>query len=521
MKVMYKDVKKWQRIRARVLVQGASKRQVMREMGIHWSTLEKMLRYPIPPGYRRTSNGYGGDDGRQRDSDSNEDLRRQVCSGIQSILSGISALSRKAVPKRDLTRLLGEMRKVGLIATPVSSHLAVKQEFHHWMNKVIQGVESEEMIRGETGTIEHLDLLLSKAVNGSLRDRRRAVTVLAHLRGIPFRMIARFLHKSPTQVSRYWTKYARVGAVDLFTYCPPKPKKADSEEIKSAVFSLLHSPPLAHDMNRTSWKLSDLKKCLSQEGLHVSRDVIREIIEAAGYRWRKAKKVLTSHDPEYARKLERITSILSSLKQDERFFSVDEFGPFAVKMKGGTQLVAPGERTHVPQFQKSKGCLIITAALELATNQVTHFYSKAKNTDEMIKLLDILLQQYRDCRKLFLSWDAGSWHASKALYAKVEDVNERRYRRRHHTPLVELAPLPASAQFLNVIESVFSGMARAIIHNSNYGSVEEAMRAIDRYFKERNEYFRAHPKRAGNKIWGKELVPCIFSEAQNCKDPRW
>jgi hypothetical protein len=32
----------------------------------------------------------------------------------------------------------------------------------------------------------------------------------------------------------------------------------------------------------------------------------------------------------------------------------------------------------------------------------------------------------------------------------------------------------AGAQFLNVIESVFSGMARAIIHNSNYGSIDAA-----------------------------------------------
>jgi len=35
-------------------------------------------------------------------------------------------------------------------------------------------------------------------------------------------------------------------------------------------------------------------------------------------------------------------------------------------------------------------------------------------------------------------------------------------------------PLPAGAQFLNVIESVFSGMARAIIHNSDYESLKHA-----------------------------------------------
>src|ERR1700722_2787875 len=33
------------------------------------------------------------------------------------------------------------------------------------------------------------------------------------------------------------------------------------------------------------------------------------------------------------------------------------------------------------------------------------------------------------------------------------------------------APLPAGAQFLNVIESVFSGMSRAVIHNSVPGSI--------------------------------------------------
>jgi len=46
------------------------------------------------------------------------------------------------------------------------------------------------------------------------------------------------------------------------------------------------------------------------------------------------------------------------------------------------------------------------------------------------------------------------------------------------------------------------------------------MLAIDRYFDERNENFRARPKRAGNKIWGKEIVDPSFDEANNCKDPR-
>jgi len=62
---------------------------------------------------------------------------------------------------------------------------------------------------------------------------------------------------------------------------------------------------------------------------------------------------------------------------------------------------------------------------------------------------------------------------------------------------------------------------RAIIHNSDYKSVDEAKTAIDRYFTERNTYFREHPRRAGKKLWGKEREPAVFSEASNCKDPRY
>jgi len=38
--------------------------------------------------------------------------------------------------------------------------------------------------------------------------------------------------------------------------------------------------------------------------------------------------------------------------------------------------------------------MILTAALELSRNQVTHFYSHAKNTEEMIKMADLLRTEY-------------------------------------------------------------------------------------------------------------------------------
>jgi len=323
---------------------------------------------------------------------------------------------------------------------------------------------------------------------------------------------------------KYYNRYRASGlANDLFPRSrgPKRRIKSQAEATlqKEAVFKVLHSPPSHFGFNRATWKRADLQQALKATGSVLSKRDIHSIIKAAGYRWLKAKQVLTSRDPEYRTKLDSVKNILQGLTEDEGFFSIDEFGPVAVMKRGGRKLVARGESATVPQWQKSKGAVIITAALELSTNQVIHFYSDKKNTAEIIKLLDLVLGRNRHLSRLYLSWDAASWHMSKKLAHRIASNNVMA--EVTGSTRVETAPLPAGAQFLNVIESVFSAMARAILHNSDYSSVPEAKGAIDRYFEERNGYFRAHPKRAGSKIWGHEGGIAAFSEGSNHKDPRY
>jgi hypothetical protein len=246
---------------------------------------------------------------------------------------------------------------------------------------------------------------------------------------------------------------------------------------------------------------------------------IRRVIRAGKYQWRKAKIVLTSNDPDYRAKVDRIKRVLARLTEEQCFFSIDEYGPFSIRLVRGRKLFPPGEIPSVPQWQRSRGKLIITGALELRTNQLTHFYSDKKNTGEMIKMVELLRRQYRAMRKLYISWDVAGWHISTALGERVEFLNG--WAKHDKMPMIELAPLPARAQFLNVIESVFSGMSRAVIHNSDFGGVSQATDLIDKYFSNRNEFYRRHPKRAGRKLWGGERCEPTFREENNCKDPRY
>lgn len=523
---MLKDTRKWQEIRHQVLVRKVSKRQIIRDQCIGWSTLRRVLAHPLPQPYKRSTTGSSTRRGKRTQSQIWQDILQSLATAnatdARSIVTALSAIDPTKATKRDIETLCHQLLANGVVVGTRCDCDSEQAAHHHWLLRIVQGELRVEEVRKELAGVEHLSELVEMAREGNLKQRKKALSVLALLKGISLRCVARFLCIGPNTVFQHWKRYRKEGIQRLFhTYRSHIPRKAKREEVQNAVFSLLHSPPADFGINRTTWTMIDLKVCLAQQGLILSRSVIREVIRAAGYRWRKARIVLTSTDPEYREKLSHIQSILSSMAEDERFFSVDEFGPFSIKMKGGRRLAGPDEFPFVPQIQTSKGFLIITAALELSRNQITHFYSWKKNTVEMLRLLHLLLDQYRGCRKLYFSWDAASWHASKRLYREVDKVNSEQYRTEHGTSLVELAPLPASAQFLNVIESVFSGMAKAIIHNSNYNSVSETMASIDRYFMERNEHFRLHPRRAGKKVWGQELVQAQFDERQNCKDPRW
>ena len=428
--------------------------------------------------------------------------------------------------KRFLKTLKNENQDIKqnqILSNIIEQKKQTEHEFQ-WMLKLLHGrISSLELEKNLTEYLDPDDIkILLQFINDKpLRYRNRAMAVLANLNGISISSITHFLYLDRHTINSYLNKFKSGGVIELLNLQSKRIKKFEKQEYINEVFTILHAPPSSYGINRTTWGIHDIKRIMADKDLKIGKECIGKIIKNAGYSVRKARKVLTSTDPNYREKLDVIIKILSNLKQKEKFFSIDEFGPVAIKIHGGRSFVPHGQVKVIPQWQKNKGSLIVTAALELSTNQITHFYSVKKNTEEMIKLLDILLDKYLDEECLYFSWDAASWHASNELYGKVEEINSSNYRANRKVPVVVLAPLPSGAQFLNVIESVFSGMARAIIHNSNYGSVEECMNSIDHYLLDRNKKFMRNPKRAGKKIWGSEIVKSEFTESNNCKDPRF
>lgn len=216
-----------------------------------------------------------------------------------------------------------------------------------WMIQVLLADDPLPQLLREFPNAVDLSQLAHLLSTGRLRERKKAMAVVASLKRIPVTVTAKCLQLHPRAVTRYFNRYGTGGTTELFRR--RRAKSRDDEQDKQFLFSALHSPPSAHGINRTSWKMDDLHRILNEAGHRMSHERIRGAIKAAGFRWRKAKVVLTSTDPEYRDKLDQVKKILSELKEDEAFFSIDEYGPFAIKIKGGRKRVGPGEKYVVPQ----------------------------------------------------------------------------------------------------------------------------------------------------------------------------
>jgi transposase len=286
------------------------------------------------------------------------------------------------------------------------------------------------------------------------------------------------------------------------TGSPAKPPGSNQlRPATRALIEILHHKPNAYGINRSNWNQASLAEVFGQlYGQRPSKSTVSRLLRQAGLSWKKSKKVLTSPDPLYREKVELLLKTLHSLKADEDLFFVDELGPLPVKRYGGRCFTPKHVIPTHPQNQRSKGSITLYGALSATTNQVSWFYDKTKDSAGMIDMAEILYNQHHNKSRIYLTWDAASWHRSAELVEWADHLNQ--YSRDNGAgPIIEFVPLPSSAQFLDVIEAVFSAMKRAVIHGSDYASEAEMKTAISAHFRNRNEFFSLNPKRAGKKIW--------------------
>jgi transposase len=374
-----------------------------------------------------------------------------------------------------------------------------------WLTDLFNGKQSMDALRAQLPDATDLGLLLKHIKHGSAQQRKKVATVLARKRGISNRLTAKAINASRNTTKQYYRLYFEGGVDKLFARSTRRRPDVDGSCAvrRVRVLELLHHKPNEFGINRTSWTQPALSRAYHQTyGEHISRRAIVKVIRAQGYRWKKARRVLTSPDPCYREKVEVLLGVLHSLTASEVFFFLDEWGPIQVRKRGG-RAYRDTDAT-IARRQILRGTVSLVGALSAISNQMTWGFIGTKDSAAMLDMIEILYNQHVDKTRLYVTWDAVAWHNSSSLLEDLDRFNEDT-RKLATGPIIELVPLPTSSQFLNVIEGVLSGMTRAVVHNSDYESPARMKRAISTHFVERNEFFRENPKRVGKKIWERDF----------------
>jgi len=290
-----------------------------------------------------------------------------------------------------------------------------------------------------------------------------------------------------------------IGFVEVKPYHPERDKRVELRT--NRIIDIIHTPPGAFGVNRTTWTYGAITKVYAERyDEAISVKTVERAVRQSGCTWRRVRRIQTSTDPEYRQKIEHLLDVLQGLKEGERFFFIDEVGPYRVRRYGGRVLMTEKCSAPVlPEHQKSRGKVQFVAALEAVTNQLKWIFTADKSAASMVMLLESIAREYTGSPAIYLTWDAISVHSSKTVNDWIISHNSSA-----NQPRIEVVPLPSHAQFLNVIESVFCGMKKAVICNSDYATPHDMQQAIATHFETRNAFYKENPKRAGNKIWDKQ-----------------
>jgi transposase len=247
-------------------------------------------------------------------------------------------------------------------------------------------------------------------------DRRRwqvAVALMTVYTYHSFTALAERLECSRITLRRWLYIYNTQGLKGLDRDGDERPmtseKAAEIEQKMDNLVHLVRQSPRLYGIDRPSWFIADLALVYEREfGQYMAMSTVSLYLKRRGVKFKRSREVIVSPDPDFKAKYAEIQRILSNLGEKEKFFSIDEYGPCSVRPKSGKQRALPGEQPFYLQVRKGKGYIICTCALELATNQLTWFYSRKKNTEEMIRLIEVLSAAYPDQETLYISWDAAS-----------------------------------------------------------------------------------------------------------------
>lgn len=343
-----------------------------------------------------------------------------------------------------------------------------------------------------------LDAATRRTLNTVARSRseasarvERAHVLLSYADGRGVSQISQDRSMSRSAVNRVVNRALEVGAVAaLDDLARPGRPRTQTPEARAWVVSLACQKPKDLGYPHELWTIDLLarhirERCLAAGHPSLSKiagGTVSKILSSHKIRPHKVRYYLERRDPEFDRKMAQILLIYKEVQllrtQEDDGLSVvisydEKPGIQAIESKAPDLPPVPGQHPQISrefEYVRHGTCSLI-AGVDLMTGHVHHLIRDRHRSVEFIEFLQLLDQSYPPEAKIRLILDNHSAHISKATRAHLQTVPNR----------FEFTFTPVHGSWLNLIETLFSKIARTVLRHIRVSGKQELQERLDTY----------------------------------------
>jgi transposase len=324
----------------------------------------------------------------------------------------------------------------------------------------------------------------------------RALMLLGYAEGQSISRIAGEMSMSRSAVNRVVNRALEIGAAAALDDQPRtgRPPRLTAEA-RAWLVALACQKPKELGYPHELWTIdlltrhvrSRCRKAGHRSLLEVSGGTVSKILARNKVRPHKVRYYLERRDPDFDQKMVQILMVYEEVQLQQAegeddatvTISYDERpGMQAIESKAPDLPPVPGKHPAVGrEFEYIRhGTSSLLAGIDLVTGHVHHLMRDRHRSREFIEFLELLDASYPPDKKIRLILDNHSAHLSRETNDYLKTVPNR----------FEFVFTPVHGSWLNLIETLFSKMARSVLRHIRVASKDELWNRIDAYFKDLN-----------------------------------
>ena len=337
-----------------------------------------------------------------------------------------------------------------------------------------------------------------KRIRSSTKEEKRRVTrasiILDYLDGYSDDRIAARNDVNKNTVKKCLSKLREFGMETALNDLPRSGKpRIITDDDRSWILNLACTKPSDHGYPDELWSYTIMTEHIRKNRpslMSISRSTVFEILNEAEIRPHKVRYYVEKRDPEFEEKMATVLHVYREVDminngviipelKDTITISFDEKpGMQAISMTSEELHPVPGKHPSVTRDYEYKrpGTLSLLAGIDLHNGTVTEIVSRTHNSDDFISFLKKLDSSYPGEKRIRLILDNLRVHTSEKTREYLLTVPNR----------FQFIFTPKHGSWLNIVEMLFSKLARTMLREIRVKTIEELENRIHLYFQEIN-----------------------------------